>query len=105
MTPEQAFQMNKRKLSLDVIRVSELLIAFIDEILVKEIKSLFMDEPQEFSMRAFADQKLNHKDNRLFDENIQAVVDDIVRQYNSEGWTSKIIPETNLVISIKVAKS
>ncbi len=102
INPEQAKKLNKRKLALNIIRIAEVLISRIDEVLADEIDSLIEGEPQEFSMRQFADEHLNNKDEHLFTANRFPIVQDIVHQYDINGWDALVIADTDIVIAIRI---
>lgn len=102
MNPEQAKKLNGRKLALNIVRVSEMLTSFMDEVLVDEIDTLLQGVSQSFSMRTFADAHLSNKDEHLFTDNILPICGDIVRHYYNNGWSAHIVENSDLVIVINV---
>lgn len=104
MTPEQAYKLHKRNLSLKLIEIAEKLIFHLDKILITEIESLFLGKTQEFSMIAFADHHLKNNDKHLFEENRIIIVHDIVNHYKCHGWIAEVLIDTDLVISIRTTK-
>ena len=103
INPKQAVKLNKRKLALNIVRISGILIGQIDEVLADEIDSLIERKPQEFSMRQFADAYLENKDRIIFHKNRLAITQDIEKKYNNNGWDALIIAESDIVMSIKIA--
>ena len=85
MNPEQAKKLNGRKLALNIVRISDMLAHFMDEVLVDEIDTLLQGVAQTFSMRQFADAKLNNEDGNIFVPNKLAICGDIVRHYRNNG--------------------
>jgi hypothetical protein len=102
VTPEQAIQLNKERISLKIKMVAELLISFMDDVLIEEIKSLEKGTPQKFCMRYFATTHLTNKDKNLFVEHKFAIAKNIVNHYNEHRWEAYIIENSNLVISIEI---
>jgi hypothetical protein len=104
MNPTQAKQLNRKKLTLNIIKVADLLIEFMDEILITEIDSLTNGGFQDFSMKVFASARLQNDDNNFFVNNTDAIIAYIVHKYNGDGWEARRLPDTDVVMQIKIAK-